>query len=104
MDTSKHKNADLDQLVLMHDILKIFATEAYSSNDPVENEISHHLHNGIDKLNDQINELILSGFDSDYIKTECNYIGNDAETRAILCRIFTRLNFKEGCDELGLPL
>lgn len=104
MDTSKHKNADLDQLVLMHDVLKIFATEAYCSNDPAENEISHHLNNGIDKLNDKINELILSGFDSDYIKTECNYIGNNAETRSIILRVFTRMKFKEGFDELGLPL
>ncbi len=102
---TKSKTDQLDQLVLAHDVIKIFADEAYYfSSDPHENEIGRLLNEAKEKMNDQINELIFSGQDSDFIRTDDNFTGTDKKARAILCRIFTRLNFKEGCDELGLKL
>ena len=102
---TKSKTDEIDSLVLAHDVIKIFADEAYwFSDDPQENEIGRLLNETKEKMNDQISELIFAGQDSDFIRTEDNFTGTDKKARAILCRIFTRLNFKDGCDELGIPL
>ncbi len=99
---SRNSQADFDELVLMHDVLKIFTTEAYCSNDNFENEIAKILYQGIDQLQVKINDLILKGRDSDFIRTnDCKI---NKETRAAILKVFTRMKFKEGFDELGLPL
>jgi hypothetical protein len=74
------------------------------SDDPHENEIGRLLNEANEKLNDKINELLFAGQDSDFIRTDDNFTGTDRKARAILCRIFTRMKFKEGFDELGIPL
>tara|TARA_Y100001937_G_C7132412_1_gene338245 strand:+ start:943 stop:1290 length:348 start_codon:yes stop_codon:yes gene_type:complete len=102
---TKSKTDEIDSLVLAHDVIKIFASEAYwFSDDPHENEIGRLLNEANEKINDKINELLFAGQDSDFIRTDDNFTGTDKKARAILCRIFTRMKFKEGFDELGLPL
>lgn len=101
MDTSREYSY-LDQLVLVHDVVNIFAYEAYNSNNPKENELGKALHKASEQMNDEINELILFGDDSDFIRSEGNKLSK--ETRAMILNVFTRMKFKEGFDELGLPL
>jgi len=102
---TKSKTDEIDSLVLAHNVIKIFANEAYwFSDDPHENEIGRLLNEANEKLEDQINEKLLAGQDSDFIRSHENTTGRDKKSRAILCRIFTRMKFKEGFDELGLPL
>ena len=98
----KKEHSYLDRLVLVHDIINTFAYEAYSSNNPKENELGSMMHKASDQINDEINELLLHGEDSDFIRSEG--IKLRKETRAMILNVFTRMKFKEGFDELGLPL
>ena len=92
----------LDRLVLVHDIIKTFATVAYISNNPKENQLGDMMHKASDQLNDEINDFISLGQDSDFIRSNNTELSK--ETHALILDIFTRMKFKEGFDELGLPL
>ena len=92
----------LDRLVLVHDIINTFAYEAYSSNNPKENELGAMMHKASDQLNDEINDFISLGQDSDFIRSNNTELSK--ETHALILEIFTRMKFKKGFDKLGLPL
>ena len=98
----KKEHSYLDRLVLVHDIINTFAYEAYSSNNPKENELGSMMHKASDQLNDEINELLLHGEDSDFIRSNNTELSK--ETHALILEIFTRMKFKKGFDKLGLPL
>lgn len=100
--TNSKEYSYLDRLVLVHDIINAFSYEAYSSQNPTENELGKALLKSCDQMNDEINELILNGEDSDFIRSNNTKLSK--ETRAMILNIFTRSKFKKGCDELGLPL
>ena len=96
----KKEHSYLDRLVLVHDIINIFAHEAYSSNNPKENELGDMMHKASDEINDEINELILFGEDSDFIRSNNTELSK--ETHALILDIFTRMKFNKGFDKLGL--
>ena len=98
----KKGHSYLDRLVLVHDIINTFAYEAYSSNNPKENELGSMMHKSSDQLNEEINEFILDGQDSDFIRSNNTELSK--ETHAVILEIFPRMKFKKGFDKLGLPL
>ena len=91
LDTSREYSY-LDQLVLVHDVINIFAYEAYSSNNPKENELGSMMHKASDQINDEINELLLFGEDSDFIRSNNTELSK--ETHALILDVFTRMKFK----------
>tara|TARA_R100000231_G_C5328749_1_gene165696 strand:- start:342 stop:653 length:312 start_codon:yes stop_codon:yes gene_type:complete len=98
----KKGHSYLDRLVLVHDVINIFAHEAYSSNNPKESKLGAMMHKASDQLNDEINELLLHGENSDFIRSNNTELSK--ETHALILEIFTRMKFKKGFDKLGLPL
>ena len=81
----KKEHSYLDRLVLVHDIINTFAYETQLKQSK-ENELGSMMHKASDQINDEINELLLHGEDSDFIRSNNTELSK--ETHALILEIF----------------